>query len=189
MIGRRPLLNGLGLAALAMMPRSVFAQGRSGDAAKASASAPAPASAPASELLSAAPLRFPRDHGAHPETRVEWWYVTGVLYVGSGSATPAARPGNASNDGDLGRRPDFGFQLTFFRVRNDLKRPLPSAFAPDQLMLGHAAISDLSRQRLLHDQQILRHGFANARTELDDTRVRLGGWQLRRRDSTDGRSR
>ena len=24
-------------------------------------------------------LQFPRDHGAHPEFRQEWWYVTGWL--------------------------------------------------------------------------------------------------------------
>ncbi|WP_431258005.1 lipocalin-like domain-containing protein [Roseateles chitinivorans] len=110
--------------------------------------------------------------------------MTGVLHAETASGT-AAPAGNAT----AGSRPDFGFQLTFFRVRNDLKRPLSSAFAPDQVMLGHAAISDLGRQRLLHDQQVLRHGFANARTELDDTRVRLGGWQLRRVDGPGGRSR
>jgi predicted secreted hydrolase len=43
------------------------------------------------------PLAFPRDHGAHPDAPVEWWYYTGHL---SGSA---------------GR--SYGFQLTFFRVR------------------------------------------------------------------------
>ncbi len=41
-------------------------------------------------------LAFPRDHGAHPEFRSEWWYVTGAL--------------------DSPRR-DTGFQLTFFRSR------------------------------------------------------------------------
>ena len=24
-------------------------------------------------------LEFPRDHGAHPQYRTEWWYVTGWL--------------------------------------------------------------------------------------------------------------
>ena len=41
------------------------------------------------------PLAFPRDHGAHPEFRTEWWYVTGWVVDGSG--------------------PPFGFQVTFFR--------------------------------------------------------------------------
>ena len=25
------------------------------------------------------PLIFPRDHGAHPDYRTEWWYVTGAV--------------------------------------------------------------------------------------------------------------
>lgn len=187
MIGRRPLLGGFGLAALTTAPGDAFAQGRKPGAAKASAASAA--AGPAPETLSAGPLRFPRDHGAHPETRVEWWYVTGVLHLGSAASGPAAAIAATGKDGAGSPRPDFGFQLTFFRVRNDLKRPLQSAFAPDQLMLGHAAISDLGRQRLLHDQQVLRHGFANARTELDDTRVRMAGWQLRRVDGPGGRSR
>jgi predicted secreted hydrolase len=42
------------------------------------------------------PLSFPRDHGSHPETAVEWWYYTGHLT-------------------DAQKR-EYGFQLTFFRV-------------------------------------------------------------------------
>jgi predicted secreted hydrolase len=42
------------------------------------------------------PLRFPRDHGAHPAATVEWWYYTGHLR------------GHAKRE--------YGFQLTFFRV-------------------------------------------------------------------------
>lgn len=122
------------------------------------------------QTLSNAPLVFPRDHGAHPETRIEWWYVTGLL-------RPSAKA-----------PPSHGFQLTFFRVRHDLAQPLSSAFAPDQLLLGHAAISDLSRRRLLHDHRLLRHGFANARAHTDDTALRLGDWTLTRHDHG-GRSR
>jgi len=38
---------------------------------------------------------FPRDHGAHPEYRTEWWYFTGNLADEAGAR--------------------FGYQLTFFR--------------------------------------------------------------------------
>ena len=44
-----------------------------------------------------AALTFPRDYGAHPEFRTEWWYVTGWV------ETPDKRP--------------LGFQVTFFRSR------------------------------------------------------------------------
>jgi predicted secreted hydrolase len=43
------------------------------------------------------PLSFPRDHGAHAEAPVEWWYWTGHLSDRAGS--------------------QYGFQLTFFRAR------------------------------------------------------------------------
>ena len=29
-------------------------------------------------------VRFPRDHGAHPPFRTEWWYVTGWLRTADG---------------------------------------------------------------------------------------------------------
>jgi predicted secreted hydrolase len=187
MIGRRPLLKGLGawsastgLAALGA-PVGLTGLGTVGGIGAGLALSPGMAGA---QTLSDAPLRFPRDHGAHPETRIEWWYLTGVLRAPSETAE-ATR----SNAATPLPPPTHGFQLTFFRLRNDLARPLDSAFAPGQLMLAHAAISDLGRQRLLHDQRVLRHGFANARTELGDTAVRLGDWQLRRSDAGEGRSR
>ena len=49
-------------------------------------------------------LALPRDHGAHPGARIEWWYATGWLQQG-----PDVAPG-ASSGACL-----FGFQLTFFR--------------------------------------------------------------------------
>lgn len=39
---------------------------------------------------------FPRDHGAHPDYKIEWWYLTGHLYA---------------DEGPVPRR--FGFQATF----------------------------------------------------------------------------
>jgi predicted secreted hydrolase len=41
-------------------------------------------------------IRFPRDHGSHPQAAVEWWYYTGHLRDGAGR--------------------EYGYQLTFFRV-------------------------------------------------------------------------
>ena len=29
-------------------------------------------------------LSFPRDHAAHPDYRIEWWYYTGTLYTEEG---------------------------------------------------------------------------------------------------------
>jgi predicted secreted hydrolase len=64
-------------------------------------------------------VAFPRDHGAHPDAPVEWWYYTGHL------------------SGEKGRR--YGFQLTFFRVRD--------------VHLAHFAWTDVAARRFLYDEK------------------------------------
>jgi predicted secreted hydrolase len=107
-------------------------------------------------------LEFPRDHGAHPEYRTEWWYVTGQVQTDEGHA--------------------LGFQVTFFRSRTGIGESSRSAFAPSQLVFAHAALSDTRHGRLRHDQKSARvmPGIAAAAT--GDTDLRLESWSLRRRD-------
>lgn len=105
------------------------------------------------------PLVFPRDHGAHPETRIEWWYVTGALTAGSA---------------------EHGFQITFFRSRTEVARDHPSAFAAKQLLFAHAAVTDVAARRLRHDQRLAREGFGIASAAIDDTRVAVRDWSLAR---------
>lgn len=112
-------------------------------------------------------LVFPQDFGAHPAYRTEWWYVTGWL---------------ADADGK-----PLGFQVTFFRSRTAHDPANPSAFAPKQLIIGHAALSDPARGRLLHDQRSAREGFGLAWARTGDTDVKLEDWSMRR--GADGRYR
>lgn len=124
-------------------------------------------------------LRFPRDFGAHPGSRTEWWYVTGWLLPTSVALPP---PGAGEPPA-----PALGFQITFFRSRTDVARDHPSRFAARQLLFAHAAITDLrdpARPRLRHDQRIARQGFGVAEAALDDTRLRLRDWTMTRRDGT-----
>jgi predicted secreted hydrolase len=115
---------------------------------------------PATPLaLPARTLAFPRDHGAHPDLRTEWWYVTGACAAG-------------------GR--EFGFQLTFFRSRVDATQKMDSKFAAKQLVFAHAAVTDVQGRRLWHDQRIARDGFGVAHTSLHDTDIRLRDWTLLR---------
>ena len=93
-------------------------------------------------------LTFPRDFGAHPDTRTEWWYATGWLQPDGSPGAPAA--------------PAFGFQVTFFRSRSDVAADHPSRFAATQLIFAHAALTDLRARRLRHDQRIARRGFGIA---------------------------
>ncbi len=110
------------------------------------------------------PLVFPADFGAHPDTRIEWWYVTGALNV----------------DGDMNRAPQYGFQLTFFRVRTGIAADHPSRFAAHQLILAHTALSTVASRRLRHDEGAARSGFTIADATTGDTAVWLRRWQLRR---------
>jgi predicted secreted hydrolase len=109
--------------------------------------------------LPAAQLQFPRDFGAHPGLRTEWWYVTGSLAAGSR---------------------EFGFQVTFFRTRVDAAQALESKFAAKQLVFAHAALTDVQGGKLWHDQRIARAGFDIAYARTGDTDVRLHDWSLQR---------
>jgi predicted secreted hydrolase len=109
--------------------------------------------------LAPAALQFPRDHGAHPEFRTEWWYITG--HTGSGDR-------------------EFGFQLTFFRSRVAATQRMNSRFAARQLVFAHAAVTDVQGRKLWHDQGIAREGFEVAAASEGDTSVRLRGWSLQR---------
>ncbi|WP_137892306.1 carotenoid 1,2-hydratase [Ramlibacter sp. 2FC] len=108
-------------------------------------------------------LQFPRDHGAHPEFRTEWWYLTG-------HARAAGR--------------EFGFQITFFRSRVDATQAMRSRFAARQLLFAHAAITDVQGRRLWHDQRIARSlslpGLDRVIASEADTGLRLNDWSLRR---------
>lgn len=121
--------------------------------------APAIAIAPAARALPPAQLQFPRDFGAHPPLRTEWWYVTGSLASG---------------------QREFGFQVTFFRSRVDAAQALQSKFAARQLVFAHAALTDVQGRKLRHDQRIAREGFGVAFAQAGDTRVRLRDWSLQR---------
>ncbi len=127
-------------------------------------------------------LNFPADHGAHPDTRTEWWYVTGTL----------------QSTGDVGSN-DFGFQITFFRSKTNVAPDHPSRFAASQLYFAHVALTDLQAKKMQHDQRIARGGggggggfagtgagqaagpgFGRAWAKTDDTNLMLEGWTLTR---------
>jgi predicted secreted hydrolase len=109
-------------------------------------------------------LQWPRDHGAHPGSRNEWWYATGWF------DEPGGKP--------------IGFQITFFRHRTGLAASLPGRFAPRQLLFAHAALSDVTRGRHLQAQHVQRWSgderSSAAHAARQDTDVQLARWSLRR---------
>ncbi|CAB3806589.1 carotenoid 1,2-hydratase [Paraburkholderia caffeinilytica] len=104
------------------------------------------------------PVVLPRDTGAHPAFRTEWWYATGWLM------TPDNQP--------------LGFQITFFRSATGHDSADPSAFAPSQLIIAHAALSDPALGHLAHDQRVGRQGFGLAYAKPDNTDVKLDAWKM-----------
>ncbi len=114
-------------------------------------------------------LVFPRDHGAHPAARSEWWYATGWLQAEGARSVPS-----------------HGFQLTFFRSRGIAVPGHASRFAARQLVFAHAALTDLDAGRAVHDQRIARAGFGIAEASAADTDLRLRDWTFVRRNAPVG---
>ena len=75
--------------------------------------------------------------------------------------------------------------MTFFRSATDHDAGNPSRFAPRQLIVAHAALSDPDIGKLVHDQKIARAGFGLAQASEITTDVRLYQWMMQRQ--TDGR--
>ena len=110
-------------------------------------------------------LTFPQDHGSHPGFRTEWWYYTGNLASEAGSR--------------------YGFQLTFFRSQisppgADQHWPKPaSKWRTQQIYLAHAAVSDLSAERHLAVDDVVRGALGLAgvdRNQSKITTVHLKNW-------------
>jgi len=116
---------------------------------------------------------FPRDHGSHPEFRIEWWYITGHLWDG------------ASNR--------FGFQSTFFRTAGPPSAssetppafPAPGAFGTDQLFLSHFALLDVGSGRFRHQERLNREGWS-AGAAVSNLQVWNGGASLELTQTPDG---
>jgi predicted secreted hydrolase len=109
-------------------------------------------------VVPGAAIEFPRDEGAHPDYRIEWWYVTGWVEDEAGAP--------------------LGFQVTFFRVRPGLGESNPSRFAPAQILFGHAAVAEPAHGRLRHAERSARAGFDLAYAREGRVDLRLDDWSL-----------
>jgi predicted secreted hydrolase len=112
---------------------------------------------------------FPRDHGAHPNFKSEWWYFTGNL-----KETSTGRP--------------FGYQLTIFRqgVQNNPAQK-NSKWAVRDFYFGHFTISDIARTEFHVAEKVSRGALGEAHAATDGMDVAIGEWKINgpRNDSTD----
>ena len=109
-------------------------------------------------------FEFPRDHGAHPGFRQEWWYLTGNL------------------DATDGQR--FGFEVTFFRVAlvpppaEPVAPATGSAWRARQIYVAHFAVTDVARRRFRSQQKFSREALGLAGAQAAPLRVWLDDWSL-----------
>jgi predicted secreted hydrolase len=103
-------------------------------------------------------FNLPRDHFAHPEFELEWWYYTGNLTT------------------EQGRR--FGFELTFFRNAVERDEPPTSAWDVDQLYLAHFAVTDIAGQQFFRAERLNRGGPGLAGADLTKAAIWNGNWQV-----------
>lgn len=142
--GRRAVLRAAAL--LLAAPRLAAAQGYAGLGTVVEGFAP---------VTRPARLVFPRDHGPHPDFRIEWWYLTATLSGPDGA--------------------DYGAQWTLFRVSTR-----PGAEAPgwlgNQLWIGHAAVTSADAHR--GAERFARGGTGQAGVTLDPFAAWIDDWRL-----------
>ncbi len=101
------------------------------------------------------PLVFPADHGAHPDFRIEWWYVTANLVDSTGAA--------------------YGVQWTLFRQAMHPGTP-QEGWADQQIWMGHAAITRADTHRF--SETFARGGVGQAGVEATPFRAWIDAWQM-----------
>ncbi len=102
---------------------------------------------------------FPDDHGAHPDFRNEWWYLTGNL---------------TSADGR-----EFGYQFTLFRSAIDTQEPeRTSDWATRQLYMAHFALTDVEGKSFHAIERFSRGALGLAGVTTQPFRAWLDDWEL-----------
>ena len=102
---------------------------------------------------------FPRDHGAHPSFKSEWWYFTGNVRDASG------------------RR--FGYQLTLFRQGVQYKPAQPtSRWSVRDFYFGHFTISDIAANQFHVEERVSRGALGAAGAATGRMDVKLGSWTI-----------
>lgn len=98
---------------------------------------------------------FPADHGAHPDFRIEWWYLTANLTDAEGTS--------------------YGVQWTLFRQASkpgDRARGWESR----QLFMGHAAVTSRTSHRFA--ERFARGGVGQAGVEASPFSAFIDNWQM-----------
>lgn len=97
---------------------------------------------------------FPRDHGPHPDFRIEWWYVTANMTDAQGT--------------------EYGLQWTLFR--SALEPGTGDGWTSPQLWMGHAAITTPDRHFVT--ERLARGGIGQAGVTADPFAAWIDEWRM-----------
>ena len=104
-------------------------------------------------------FQFPRDHGAHPRFRIEWWYLTANLTGADGG--------------------DYGVQWTLFR--SALKPSDQRGWQSPQIWMGHAALTTPDRH--FFAERLSRGGTGQAGVTAQPFEAWIDEWHMRGTDT------
>ncbi len=108
---------------------------------------------------------FPRDHGAHPEYRTEWWYFTGNLSDNSGNR--------------------YGYQLTFFRQGlRTAASEIANRWSVRDVYIAHFTITDVAKGAFTMDERMSRAGPGLAGALTENLKVWLFNWEANLQGNT-----
>jgi predicted secreted hydrolase len=101
-------------------------------------------------------MQFPADHGAHPNFRIEWWYVTANLTDTNGNA--------------------YGVQWTLFRQAST-PGDQGEGWGNRQVWMGHAAVTTPSSHHVA--ETFARGGVGQAGVTAEPFEAWIDDWRLR----------
>ncbi|EPR23263.1 MULTISPECIES: lipocalin-like domain-containing protein [Agrobacterium tumefaciens complex] len=101
------------------------------------------------------PLVFPGDHGAHPDFRIEWWYVTANLQKADGQR--------------------MGAQWTLFR--SALQPTERAGWTDPHIWIGHAAVTTASGHYVT--ERLARGGVGQAGVDVEPFEAWIDNWQMK----------
>lgn len=104
-------------------------------------------------------ITLPEDHGAHPDYRIEWWYVTANLTDEQGKS--------------------WGAQWTLFRqaLAAQTSEQAEAGWQSEQVWLGHAALTHADGH--LHADRLARGGVGQAGVRLEPFEAWIDHWAIR----------
>ena len=97
---------------------------------------------------------FPRDHGAHPDYRIEWWYVTANLTGADGA--------------------EYGLQWTLFR--SALEPGDAEGWSSPQVFFGHAAVTGAEQHYFA--ERFARGGIGQAGVTAEPFAAWIDDWRM-----------